>query len=274
MYQTFNVLIKKKFDRLLIPFIVVGVLWMQPIRYAIHYPLLRSGADIISLFLENVFMGKDPGSLWFLLMLFNVFIIFYFIEKIFSFNLIPYVILLMTLGCFCYIHFHGWTFDDAASLFQNKATVKYFPFFCLGYLLRRYYVHVKPIFIKKRSFIFAFLIHFAMCIIVLKGNIVNQNTHLIRLYFEVLGPILSIIAWYGLVNYILNSNLDICNNKVMKLIEKNSFAIYVFHEPVVLVILSYLVKQQIRPIILVSICFFMSISISILIKTAIEKLRL
>lgn len=68
-YQDFGKYIKNKYKRLLVPYIAVSCFWVIPIG-AIFYSY--SLIDIV----KNYALGESPSQLWFLLMLFNVFIIY------------------------------------------------------------------------------------------------------------------------------------------------------------------------------------------------------
>lgn len=74
-------LIKKKFNRLIIPFFSFSLLWMIPIRILINYPGYR-GKTILDIIWNGVILGTDCGHLWFLPCLFLNFLLTFLLFKI------------------------------------------------------------------------------------------------------------------------------------------------------------------------------------------------
>lgn len=71
-YQDFRKYIKNKFKRLLVPYIAISLFWVIPIRtFFYSYSLI----DVV----KDYALGESPSQLWFLLMLFNVFVIYDYI---------------------------------------------------------------------------------------------------------------------------------------------------------------------------------------------------
>lgn len=120
-------LIKKKYYRLIIPFIFVTFFWIIPVRKAIGF----YNHDLIYLYLKNVVLGVDPGPTWFLLMLFNIFIIvhiFYKLVKRFNYKIkiIGLIVLFFISESISEIKY------SIIMLYQFKATIVYLPFFFDG----------------------------------------------------------------------------------------------------------------------------------------------
>ena len=67
----------------------------------------------------------------------------------------------------------------------------------------------------------------------------------------------------------LQSNIDKC----MKFLNKYSFNIYLLHEPLIFIILSYIASKNINSTILVLACFIVSIVIPILLYKVYELIR-
>ena len=64
----------KKAKRLLLPFFMVGILWMIPIRFISQYPFWID-KSAIKVFIQFI-LGVDSGHLWYLPTLFFIFVIF------------------------------------------------------------------------------------------------------------------------------------------------------------------------------------------------------
>lgn len=71
-YSDCKAFIINKVRRLLIPYVAISIIWIIPIGY-LYYRYTFN--DIIQYFI----LGQSPAQLWFLLMLFNVFVISYFL---------------------------------------------------------------------------------------------------------------------------------------------------------------------------------------------------
>ena len=61
--------INKKIDRLLKPYIIIALLYYLPIRFLL-------GLENKNI-LKNIILANDPGYLWYIIMIFNIDIIFY-----------------------------------------------------------------------------------------------------------------------------------------------------------------------------------------------------
>ena len=81
---------RKKAKRILLPFLLVGLFWMLPIRWAIRYSgyFGCSLKGTVVMFLA----GTDSGHLWFLPVLFLYFSVFYLLTKLFQNRLLSWTI--------------------------------------------------------------------------------------------------------------------------------------------------------------------------------------
>ena len=68
-YQDFSKYITNKFKRLLIPYISISLFWVIP------FGILFYSYGSVDILIKYV-LGESPSQLWFLLMLFNVFVIY------------------------------------------------------------------------------------------------------------------------------------------------------------------------------------------------------
>lgn len=116
----------QKSKRLLIPYLCIALLWMNPLKMALNVP----GYNVheIATLLKGEFFLTNNGHLWFLPCLFFIFIGTYFLNKIIDKDWILTIILL------------------AASIFHNKLpgifeinqTAMYSIFFYCGFLANKY----------------------------------------------------------------------------------------------------------------------------------------
>lgn len=96
--NSFNELIKSKIHRLIIPFYLVGILYMFPIKFLAGF----YSRDNFFVALQGFLLGGNLGHLWFLLSLFWVFVLFYPLEKyvLKKFSLIGLIIACLLLNWF------------------------------------------------------------------------------------------------------------------------------------------------------------------------------
>ena len=101
----------KRFSRLVIPYWLVALIWMIPIRLLIEYPGYE-GQSFLYILWKNIFLGYDNGQLWYLPTLFFYSLIAWFINfclkkfkwaDIFAFAisvmmLIGFVLMLIAIG--------------------------------------------------------------------------------------------------------------------------------------------------------------------------------
>lgn len=117
--------IQNKFQRLIIPYISVAVLWVIPISsYFFDF-------DVTTI-LNRYLLGISPSQLWFLLMLFGVFVIAYPLSDIFRSHpkMSVIIVALMWVTGKCLAKY-------APNLFQISTTLQFMPYFWLGFELRR-----------------------------------------------------------------------------------------------------------------------------------------
>jgi fucose 4-O-acetylase-like acetyltransferase len=89
-YAKFKELFIKKSRRLLIPYLLLGTFYIVPTRLVIKFYEGKSYKNFIEIVFDKIFLGRgiDPGHLWYVLMLFNLFIVFYFLEKYLNKNIV------------------------------------------------------------------------------------------------------------------------------------------------------------------------------------------
>lgn len=208
-------LLKNKSIRLLIPYIVVGVFYMLPIRLLVDYPGYRekSALDILKGFL----MGTDVGHLWFLPSLFLVFLlaelILKFAEMIPSFTKHSELVL-VCIAAILYLEGYriGFGYPPLLSAFQ------YLLWFSVGYFLCRHRDMVKQLYRNK----------------IVKYSLLLLNVGLaIYCYCEPNSRVLIMLGTRAL--YILNAYgvIPEKNIPLAQKLDRNSFGIYLFHSPLI-----------------------------------------
>jgi len=213
-------MLKKKTKRLLVPFVVFGLLWLLPIRLLIKYP----GYNNLSLFyivFNKIVLGKDNGHLWYLPTLFFCFFLSYifsaisykFIKNENIFCLINSALAGILFFLSVVLHFDSYFYPIGS----------YYIWFTLGRLL---YVNIQNI--RKRLTIRVISVVLCMATIVLILFYFNQR---FRLIINTVCSFVWVITFYI---FIPNKQF-----KITQYISKNSFGIYLFHSPLVYITYTY-----------------------------------
>ena len=121
-YSSIKSLIINKFKRLILPFLFVGIIYSIPIKYIIG---MTEGNIINNI--KSFVLGLNTGHLWYLLMLFNIFILFYLYE---SFILNKKYSIVLNLILFSILYISSGFFTN---IFQINRAIQYSIFFYLGY---------------------------------------------------------------------------------------------------------------------------------------------
>lgn len=192
--------ITKKGYRLLVPFVAIALVWMLPIRFLVGYPNYK--ADTIIHILYNVLTIEDAGHLWFLPVLFGIFSLNYILQK-FTDN----KYLLLTLSVILYlIHAH------TSSILLNRI-LYYFLFFTIGNA-----VNLCALVRNRRLSVCT--ISFVLLMICMLLDI-NQS------------PLKVIES--ALIVLILFAITPSKTKPIVASFDRNSFGIYLFHSPIILI---------------------------------------
>ncbi len=193
---------KKKFRRLIIPCIFVGLFWLIPIRY------ITQNASYVNhgLLYNTIFsflLGKDSGNLWFLQALFLIFAIHFILVKKINDKLIRhFIIVIIFVASFFLptylgkaaenlIWFHaGYIINENIGRLQNNKTIKV-------------------------SVVLVFLVSVLMYFFCAKNILIEKGA-------QAISALSAIMIAY---TFITNKK----PNKIFEKIEKNSFGMYLFH---------------------------------------------
>lgn len=83
-YNGFLALTKNKAHRLLVPYLLVGLLWVFPLRRLANYSPYNK--PFFKFFLFDLLLGQDIGNLWYLQALFLIFLVFYILKQLLRSN--------------------------------------------------------------------------------------------------------------------------------------------------------------------------------------------
>jgi len=237
-----------KIKRLILPYFFVAIFYMIPIRLFL-VPDFYQGENFYDIFIQGILLSKNTGSLWYLLMLFNVFLLFRWMEK--------------------YIHKFHWKnvfflfiilhFVKFPQIFQISSAFHHLLYFYLGYLTFQKQSILPNYLMKIRYANICFLVHLLIfSISFYVTNFANYTQpSVVKYTLRLSTPILSIlgIAFTYAYLFYFHQRQPKINNTIYHFLDKHNFTIYLFHAPIVYVIASRLVNSTICPFFLISLCF-------------------
>lgn len=257
-YSSYLILIKKKLKRLILPYVFIGSLYMIPIGMLLNISRYNKS------YLDNLkgfILGYSNGHLWYLFMLFNVFLAYYFIEKkLNSRKNIIIVTIILIVGKI--------VSKQIPDFFEINSMMNYLIVFHLGYCtyLYKYKISLltRNILGKHKVITLVSSILIISLILLIKSKVpyIYGVTSCIYSIIDIIICIIGIVQVYSIV-LIINKSKYL---NYAKRINKYNFNIYLLHEPIIFIILSYLLPLNINPTIVVFLCFSLSIIISIIIS--------
>ncbi|MBU3138154.1 acyltransferase [Clostridium gasigenes] len=247
----------KKIKRLLFPYGIVSLIYFIPIRMILGFDGYQGSGAI-----KAVLMVSGIGHLWYLVMLFNVSIIAYALVKYIKNDRSIIIIALLVF----------FISSGNPSKFEIKRTLFYIIFFMIGYYLRKYR-HAN---LNMKQNIRLFIMHIILSVaFIIYINTIGSNFTIVGKLLFIFANTVGLISYYGLsTNSIENSKIsNTINSKLFKTIDRNSLGIYLFHEPIIFIIYSFIGSKSIYPIFLVLVCLILSSSISIVITECSRKMK-
>lgn len=251
--------IKARFFRLGLPCLFFTVFYLFPVRWWIGFYNLQERTrwqPWNEVFYSEIVKTGDLGHMWFVFSLFFIAVLFFFLEKYCNRFPIPAISLLFLLSLY------NQKFPTV--LLCYKITYYLF-YYYLGYLLCRY----REILEKKvytiwngAAFILLHLYFYYMSGWVMMAE--DFSYHLGRHITEILG----IMALFT-VSFWLKRAADW---KLVRFIEKNSFGIYLFHDPVIYFIIVQLMWKRVNPWLMVILCLTVSFGVSIIFTELFRRL--
>ena len=257
-YSSYLILIKKKLKRLILPYVFIGSLYMIPIGVLLNISRYNKSYLVN---LKDFILGYSNGHLWYLFMLFDVFLAYYFIEKkLNSEKNIIIVTIMLIIGKI--------VSKQIPDFFEINLMMNYLIVFHLGYCtyLYKYKISLltRNILGKHKVITLVSSILIISLILLIKSKVpyIYRVTSCIYNIIDIIIFIIGIVQVYSIV-LIINKSKYL---NYAKRINKYNFNIYLLHEPIIFIILSYLLPLNTNPTIVVFLCFSLSIIISIIIS--------
>lgn len=257
-YGNYISLVSDKFKRLIIPYVFVGVLFMIPIGMKVGISAYDNG---FMNSMKNLLLGYSSGHLWFLMMLFILFLIYYWAEKILI-KVSPIISILALLLI-------QMISVKVPSIFFINRAIDYMLFFhlgCLVYLKLENLINIKYKFEENKYIIICSIFIIIPFLILIKDKLpqIRIITFITYNIIDNLIAILGVIQMYLVVTLIKKLRSYNMIEDKLNYINKYNFNIYLLHEPIIFIILSCILN--LNPTIVVITCFIFSICISIMIS--------
>ncbi len=249
--------IKKRAQRLLVPYLFTSVLWAIPIG-AMFFNY--SWGDIINKYV----LMTGPAQLWFLIMLFIVFVFFVLIGKKIKLsfrNLVLVYIVTTTIGSLLSMAHLNY--------FQIPISVRYILFFYLGG-----YIYKNRKAISWKQTIMMTLM--AVGLYALVARLGNSDKNIIKCGISFIEPLISLLAVsvsYFLCNRLVLKNGGIVRNRFYRLLEDNSFGIYLFHQQNIYFTIA-LLNGLVHPIAQALLSFVIAMVVSVSMSFILKKWRM
>jgi fucose 4-O-acetylase-like acetyltransferase len=260
-YKKFKPFITNKAKRLLIPYLVFGIFYVTPVMIF----LKLTKYNVFKYILKNIVLSLDCRHLWYVFMLFNVFLIFFIIEK--YINKIPKIITIVIL-LFMYL-----LSGKLTSIFQISATAQYLLFFYLGYLFQQN----KNLINKIDKYFLPFILMFAcnLLFLIISIYIGKYDIRIMKILKDLLYVGASVFGiYYVYFISLIISKTKIIENNLYKWLKKDGFGIYLFH-PMIIYCIFYMFKEnRINPFLMVFIAFSVSLILSDLATKLMRKIHL
>ena len=250
-YEQFLSFATTKIKRLIIPYIFISVCWVIPIDYAFFKCTAVS-------YIKRFAFGTSPSQLWFLLMLFNVFIIFFVFNKLFvNRNIKGLLLVILLYGC-------GLIFQKILpDLFQIFRSMQYVTYFYIGFKIRQYGSKL-----IMRIPAVCWLIFYTVIFGIAKYIDAVENA---GIFYQLLNKAISILlttvgaVMIFVVLQKISQRFDYSKNKFFNILIRLSMPIYLIHQQIIYVLLYWL-NGLMSPYILCFIVFAVALLISTLIS--------
>lgn len=217
-----------KLKRLFIPYFAAGYLFMIPVKYFGNFYAKENLKGVFGEFLH----GNESGHLWFLPALFWCMLVFVIIEKLLAKLKINSVYALLFISIVIQMSLDRITFD----FFLFKTGLEYIAYFAMGYAMediRKRVDNKENMDVKQKiaSMLFDLAVGCVCYQTVFKGwqeMFLNSTCQIV----------LGIVGTFFLADFFSISCKRFENSMVYKVVNRNLFNIYLFHDPLQYIVLK------------------------------------
>lgn len=248
---SFITLVYKKTIRILIPYILVALFWLIPIRKISHYKGYV-GLNYFEVVFDKIVLGNDNGHLWFLPCLFLCFIFSFMLFKLFDKIQISEFIKTICLYIIaCIMSYYFYIIPQYVGSEILRSFAMNWIWFCFGALICKHKKYLDIMTKIKPLIVVVSLILSSALILNLISNIRITKCIMLTAFFLIVSD---------------------SSNKFTEFIDKNSFGIYLFHSP--LVYITYAFISESHPLMVVMINSIVFGILSIILTLCIRKTKL
>lgn len=247
-YSSFSELLQKKAKRLMIPYFFIGLFWMVPTAVLFYKRTL--GEVLI-----DWALGIDPHQLWFLLMLFEVFLVSYLLLKFYERRpLLSYsfLVLIYFLGVLFQIYF--------INIYRVFNAMQMLFFFRLGIDLRKRKIQ----FLQKINLILYFILHILFFAITEITN--YSNSYILKILgvgfgflTRIIGCLTAFFFFQSFSTFLYQKGQHL--NKIAKV----SMPVFLLHQQVMCIIVT-LINGRVCIFLSALIVFFLGVIVSVFIS--------
>lgn len=253
-YAVYSQFIVNKIKRLVVPYLFVVSVWVIP------FAVIFLKVTIKDIFVKYI-LCTSPDQLWFLWMLFGVFLLVWPLSTIIKNNYVALVIIFLS---WCVSIFGRMLFEN---IFCVWTSCGYLPFFIIGMKIQQN----KDIFLRKIPNIVYILLDFVVYVIYLLLANMNCNFAIVTCVLFLLQVIGALMAFFTLQE-IAQRYTQWENNRVFKIVSKNSMGIYLFHQQVIYITVTYL-NGKINPYFNALINFIIAFIVAFIISDILLKFK-
>lgn len=255
-YDKFLPFVLNKAQRLLIPYVFVAIIWVIPVTQVFFSYSLK---EIVSKYV----LATSPSQLWFLVMLFDVFVIFWVLSKFFEkHNVLGTLLALILYGASLF----------GTSIIPNVFCIwtacRYVVFFLAGFKIRQYGSRI----LHKIPGVVWLLAHIAIFALWqytshMSGSVFKLLNMGLEFAVYMLGAVMAFVV---LEKVALRVNWQ--ENKLCKLFNRNSMTIYLFHQQVIYFLIDPL-NGVLNPYIHSAVNLVVAMAISLLISAVLRRFK-
>lgn len=259
-YTSSKLVIKKKTMRLVVPYLFACAVWVVP------WHVFFNGTQAV---VSKYVLMQSPSQLWFLVMLFEIFLLVEltwkpFWSKFLNGHLIAgfVVVLILFFSSYLIGKFIGGTF-------QIQSTLRYFIFFYFGCTARilstERFWRINPVILVVGALV-AFSVEWIMPDESLVWQILNF------IWWPVV-RVLSFLAVISCVGGVAKGRV-LAKGRIASSLVSCSFGIYLFHQQLIQVMLSLFNVPSMPPILLAVLCFVVALGLSWLIVAVLRRWKI
>ena len=248
-YQDNLAFLKNKALRLLLPYLVFGLVLVSPVVVACGF----TEDGLFSHMVKGILLGYDARHLWYLLVLFELFLTTIAAKSLVKKN--PLLVLPICVVLFLAANY-------VPQIFKLRTALKYTLFFYLGVCADHYYAFLEGL-AKKLRFVLPVLP------LVMVGSVLYCPNFIFETAYTLLGMGM-MLAFSSL----LTGSEKLQSSKLYRFLKKESFGLYIFHAMVIYVLFAVLGATQVPPVVLVVLSVVVSTAMSFVLNALVRKLKL